>query len=87
MKADNLCLEYVENFFDFDQNRLFGSHTRWFYDPGCPDQTLEESTVKSWAAQAVLRSAYPDPGPVHLNIPFREPFLSNEPSKPIFGFI
>ncbi|MEC8544259.1 MAG: 2-succinyl-5-enolpyruvyl-6-hydroxy-3-cyclohexene-1-carboxylic-acid synthase, partial [SAR324 cluster bacterium] len=61
-----------------DQNRLFGSHTRWFYDPGCPDQTLQESTVKSWAAQAVLRSAYPDPGPVHLNIPFREPFLSNE---------
>ncbi|MGA0339938.1 MAG: 2-succinyl-5-enolpyruvyl-6-hydroxy-3-cyclohexene-1-carboxylic-acid synthase [bacterium] len=61
-----------------DQNRLFGSHTRWFYDPGCPDQTLQESTVKSWAAQAVLRSTYPDPGPVHLNIPFREPFLSNE---------
>ena len=61
-----------------DQNRLFGSHTRWFYDPGCPDQTLQESTVKSWAAQAVLRSAHPDPGPVHLNIPFREPFLSNE---------
>ena len=61
-----------------DQNRLFGSHTRWFYDPGCPDPTLQESTVKSWAAQAVLRSAHPDPGPVHLNIPFREPFLSNE---------
>ena len=61
-----------------DQNRLFGSHTRWFYDPGCPDQTLQESTVKSWAAQAVLRSIYPDAGPVHLNIPFREPFLSNE---------
>ncbi|MEC7192772.1 MAG: thiamine pyrophosphate-dependent enzyme, partial [SAR324 cluster bacterium] len=34
--------------------------------------------AKSWAAQAVLRSAHPDPGPVHLNIPFREPFLSNE---------
>ena len=64
-----------------DQNRLFGSHTRWFYDPGCPDQTLQESTFKSWAAQAVLRSAYPDPGPVHLNIPFREPFLADkEPS-------
>ena len=61
-----------------DQNRLFGSHTRWFYDPGCPDPTLQESTAKSWAAQAVLRSAHPDPGPVHLNIPFREPFLSNE---------
>ena len=66
-----------------DQNRLFGSHTRWFYDPGCPDQTLQESTFKSWAAQAVLRSAYPDPGPVHLNIPFREPFLADkEPSLP-----
>jgi len=66
-----------------DQNRLFGSHTRWFYDPGCPDQTLQESTVKSWAAQAVLRSTYPDPGPVHLNIPFREPFLADkEPSLP-----
>ncbi|MBT7204115.1 MAG: 2-succinyl-5-enolpyruvyl-6-hydroxy-3-cyclohexene-1-carboxylic-acid synthase [Deltaproteobacteria bacterium] len=64
-----------------EQNQLFGSHTRWFYDPGCPDQTLQESTVKSWAAQAVLRSAYPDPGPVHLNIPFREPFLADEQSS------
>ena len=61
-----------------DQSRLFGSHTRWFCDPGCPDQTLQENTVKSWAAQAVQRSAYPDPGPVHLNIPFREPFLTDK---------
>ena len=61
-----------------DQNQMFGSHTRWFYDPSCPDPTLQESTVKSWAAQAALRSAYPDPGPVHINLPFREPFLSEE---------
>ena len=61
-----------------DQNRLFGSHTRWFCDPGCPDQNLQENTVKSWAAQAVQQSAYPDPGPVHLNIPFREPFLTDK---------
>ena len=65
-----------------DQNQMFGSHTRWFYDPSCPDPTLQESTVKSWAAQAALRSAYPDPGPVHINLPFREPFLSEEHSNP-----
>lgn len=58
-----------------DQTRLFGSHVRWFHDPGCPVDGTSTGTVQSWVAHAFWRSQHPDPGPVHLNLPFREPFL------------
>jgi 2-succinyl-5-enolpyruvyl-6-hydroxy-3-cyclohexene-1-carboxylate synthase len=65
-----------------EQTQLFGAHVRWFHDPGCPREDAQAAEVKSWAAQAVHRTLVPDAGPVHLNLPFREPFLSSSASLP-----
>lgn len=57
-----------------DQARLFGRATRWDTDPGVPDA----ATADRWrtlAARTVAEATGPDPGPVHLNLPFREPLL------------
>lgn len=58
-----------------NQNQLFGSHVRWFFDPGCPGPEPSGSTLLSCVDQAVHLAHHPLPGPVHLNLPFREPFL------------
>ena len=58
-----------------DQIELYGSHVRWFHDPGVP----EAATSGQWrrlAATAWTKSAG---GPVQLNLPFREP-LVGQPS-------
>lgn len=54
-----------------DQIELFGSHVRWFHDPDVP----EAATAGEWrglAEQSCRRAAT---GPVHLNLPFREPLV------------
>lgn len=54
-----------------DQIQLYGSHVRWFDDPGVP----EARSADGWrdlAATAWLRAA---DGPVQLNLAFREPLL------------
>ena len=57
-----------------DQTDLYGSAVRWFCDPGVP----EASQRASWrriAGDAARATVGPVPGPVHLNLPFREPLL------------
>lgn len=57
-----------------DQTGLFGSSVRWFHDPG----VASYDAAHSWRALAdhvVARTVGPVPGPVHLNLPFREPLL------------
>jgi len=58
-----------------DQIKLFGDQVRAFHQ-------LSEATQGEWAPrlraqgrQLVLASRWPDPGPVHINIPFREPLV------------
>jgi 2-succinyl-5-enolpyruvyl-6-hydroxy-3-cyclohexene-1-carboxylate synthase len=59
-----------------DQTRLFGAAPRWFHDPGVADVAAAGSwrslAQRSWAATVGV-----DPGPVHLNLPFREPLVGN----------
>lgn len=57
-----------------DQTRLFGAAVRWFHDPGVAS-TEASGTWRSLAARAWSAATGVRPGPVHLNLPFREPLL------------
>ena len=57
-----------------DQTHLYGSAVRWFHDPGVPElnerylTTLTETASRAWHKAMSMPA-----GPVHLNLPFREP--------------
>ena len=54
-----------------DQTNLFGGSVRWFHDPGVPDAAAS-SSWRSLARRVIELTAS---GPIHLNLPFREPLL------------
>ncbi|MEZ4417608.1 MAG: 2-succinyl-5-enolpyruvyl-6-hydroxy-3-cyclohexene-1-carboxylic-acid synthase [Gemmatimonadota bacterium] len=57
-----------------DQVRIFGGYARWFWE--CPEPRASERTLKHLrqvASRAVAASGQPEPGPVHLNVPFSKP--------------
>ncbi len=57
-----------------DQIKIFGDSVRWFQDLPLPE--VSEGPLRwlrSVACRAVARAKGPDPGPVHLNQPLREP--------------
>ena len=59
-----------------DQHRLYGSHVRWFCETPVPSELPVDQAVRWFgvaAARAVEQATGVDPGPVHLNVPFREP--------------
>jgi 2-succinyl-5-enolpyruvyl-6-hydroxy-3-cyclohexene-1-carboxylate synthase len=64
-----------------DQRALFGTALRWSVDPGVP----AEEAAGSWRplAARIVAAARDHPagaGPVHVNLPFREP-LGGEPAE------
>jgi 2-succinyl-5-enolpyruvyl-6-hydroxy-3-cyclohexene-1-carboxylate synthase len=61
-----------------DQSRLFGPAVGWYFDPGPADEAMR-SSWRSIAARAVLEAAG---GPVHLNLPFREPLVAEAGELP-----
>jgi 2-succinyl-5-enolpyruvyl-6-hydroxy-3-cyclohexene-1-carboxylate synthase len=57
-----------------DQTRLFGDYARRFFELGMPDaDPAMLEALQRMAAQAVLASRSPLPGPVHLNARARKP--------------
>ncbi len=61
-----------------DQRGIFGPYVRWSFELPCPDEYLPARMVLTTIDQAVRRATTGDPGPVHLNCPFREPLAPSE---------
>ncbi len=57
-----------------EQDHLYGRSTRWACNPGVAD-IATSATWRSIASRAVLETVSGKPGPVHLNVPFREPLV------------
>ncbi len=59
-----------------DQNRLFGGFVRAFHDPGtAEDSPAAFKMMRALGARVAAVSQGDWPGPVHLNLPFREPLV------------
>ncbi len=59
-----------------DQTRLFGTQVREFHDPGAPvDDPTVLRALTSLGRRAAAVSQGRRPGPVHINLPFREPLV------------
>ena len=61
-----------------DQNGIFGGSVRWYHDPGIADS----AAASSWRSLGRRCFAAAATGPVHLNLPFREPFLGEGDELP-----
>lgn len=59
-----------------DQVKLYGPYARWSVDMAVPDEGGEALRyAHDVARRAVARALGRPPGPVHLNVPFREPLV------------
>ncbi|MFV1981848.1 MAG: 2-succinyl-5-enolpyruvyl-6-hydroxy-3-cyclohexene-1-carboxylic-acid synthase, partial [Rhodothermia bacterium] len=56
-----------------DQVKIFGDYVRWSVDLPTPDPQIPPESVLTLIDQAFARAVGPPAGPVHLNLPFREP--------------
>ena len=61
-----------------DQTHLFGRSVRWFHDPGVADA----ATSTTWRSLAARARVAARTGPVHLNLPFREPLVGRPGALP-----
>ena len=57
-----------------DQQNLYGSSTRLFVDAGVADDTVRDKW-RQLADEVLSAAIRTDAGPVHLNLPFREPLV------------
>ncbi|HYW86679.1 MAG TPA: 2-succinyl-5-enolpyruvyl-6-hydroxy-3-cyclohexene-1-carboxylic-acid synthase [Chloroflexota bacterium] len=59
-----------------DQLHLYGRHAKWFFDLPEPDLSSEHvSLARTVAARAVATALEEPAGPVHVNVPLREPLV------------
>jgi 2-succinyl-5-enolpyruvyl-6-hydroxy-3-cyclohexene-1-carboxylate synthase len=64
-----------------DQIKLYGSAVRWFHDPGVATDEVAH-TWRALARHSVESSLGRSAGPVHLNLPFREPLVAEADELP-----
>ncbi|MDD9371679.1 MAG: 2-succinyl-5-enolpyruvyl-6-hydroxy-3-cyclohexene-1-carboxylic-acid synthase [Acidimicrobiales bacterium] len=65
-----------------DQVHLFGRSVRWYGDPGVPE-TAGRDRWRPLAARAYAAAVGDRPGPVHVNLPFREPLVGTAGPLPL----
>jgi 2-succinyl-5-enolpyruvyl-6-hydroxy-3-cyclohexene-1-carboxylate synthase len=59
-----------------DQLKLYGDAVRWFHEANVPDDRPRVGAEwRALASRAVAEALGPPPGPVHLDLPFREPMV------------
>ncbi len=56
-----------------NQQGLFGVHARWFVDLGAPNTDASLRWLRTVLTQALDQAEGASPGPVHINLPMREP--------------
>jgi 2-succinyl-5-enolpyruvyl-6-hydroxy-3-cyclohexene-1-carboxylate synthase len=63
-----------------DQVKLYGSAAKWFFELGVHDATPERLRwIRALACRAYWTALDGKPGPVHVNIPLREPLVLDGP--------
>lgn len=67
------------------QTAIYGAHVRWTRDLPCPAPELSERAAYAVARDAVRRAVAAPAGPVHLNVPFREPLIAHRRAHPATG--
>lgn len=58
-----------------EQRSLYAGFARWSEDAPCPSESVAPDYARALAHRAVTAATGPAPGPVHLNLPFREPLV------------
>lgn len=57
-----------------DQNRLYGTHVKWYAETALPETSNDSLRyIRTIACRAFAQARTAPAGPVHLNMPFREP--------------
>jgi len=68
-----------------DQPDIFGDYVRWRFDLPAPDPGIDPAMVLTTVDQAAYRAGRAPQGPVHLNLMFREPFLSDPEDEEVLS--
>jgi 2-succinyl-5-enolpyruvyl-6-hydroxy-3-cyclohexene-1-carboxylate synthase len=68
------------------QTQMFAPYVRLSADPGAPDAATSLAALATLAARAVAAALGAEGGPVHLNLPYREPLELADPPAPVGGF-
>jgi len=61
-----------------DQVKIFGGYPRWFADVAPPSADLPARTILTTVSMAYRHATGTNPGPVHLNLQFRDPLAPLE---------